>query len=98
MEAETVAAPIFPKLFPRRSVASSLSGDSSQPINFCAGLLPWDAMCRSLYLLLAKMAVSESEKNADRPKKINRGKIRIVSINYGCYATGTLPHAFVTAF
>src|SRR2546425_5915732 len=78
--AETVAAPMLEKLFPNSSVASSLSGASSQLMSFRACLLPWEARCRTLYLLLAKIAVSESEKNADNAKKASSGRIRIVSI------------------
>src|SRR5512138_3697958 len=80
MAADTVAAPMLAKLFPRSSVARSLSGASSQPVSFWAGLLPWEARCRTLYLLLAKMAGSESEKNADKAKKASRGRTRIVNI------------------
>src|SRR6516164_2520141 len=79
--AETVAAPILAKLLPRSRVASSLSGVSNQVASFCAGLFPCDARWRTLYLLLAKMAVSESEKNADSVKKAIRGRIKIVAIN-----------------
>jgi hypothetical protein len=69
MDAETVAAPILAKLFPSNKVARTRSGPSSQLINVWAGLLPWEARCRSLYLLLAKIAVSESEKKADNAKR-----------------------------
>src|SRR5438874_5565942 len=88
MTAETVAAPILAKLFPRSRVASSFSGDSSHIISFCAGLLPWDARWRTVYLLLAKMAVSEREKNADKSKKASRGRIKIVSIKERVFPLG----------
>ena len=71
---------MFEKLLPRSNVARRRSGDSSHSISFWAGLLPCDARCRILYLLLAKIAVSESAKNADSKKNASRGRIRIVII------------------
>src|SRR5215813_5406678 len=83
--AETVAAPMLAKLFPNSRVARSLSGASSHPVSFCAGLLPCEAKWRILYLLLAKIAVSDREKNADNVKKASRGKTKIVNIQDGVF-------------
>jgi hypothetical protein len=85
-------------LFPRSNVASSRSGASSHPISFCAVLLPCAARCRILYLLLARIAVSESEKNADSAKKTINGATKIVDIQGWVLGYWNLAAAFRHGF
>src|SRR5262245_31275724 len=95
---ETVAAPMLAKLFPRSNVASNRSGASSHRISFCAVLLPCAARCRILYLLLARIAVSESEKNADSAKKTINGATKIVDIQGWVLGYWNLAAAFRHGF
>ena len=71
--ADTVAAPIFANVLPRTSVARSFSGLSSHDTSFWARRFPSLARCLIRYLLLAKIAVSESEKKAENTKRTNKG-------------------------